>query len=295
MEIVKYPDLTSYVKVKYTATDKDPKIFKVNSYEDLWHLNQYVDAYNDTFTKKPTIMIPNLIDAQADRRFNKNESFGLKLVCKFLNKMKANFRIFHPHNAELVEGLLDNVKIIDNSNFIARVITNITKCSFDNGTPRAWDDRKDNENLTSIDRYNNLILMSTDAGGFKPLMKLCDKIGWRGETESAAKSRKFVDSKSVLEQRIDRTDFTGKDILIIDDICIYGGTFKGLAKLLRERNCGKLYLAVSHMTVQNLGEDPVTNYFDKVFTTNSKYDSYFVKDSEAGGKQPDNLIVINMF
>ena len=41
--------------------------------------------------------------------------------------------------------------------------------------------------------------------------------------------------------------------------------------------------------------NPVTNYFDKVFTTNSKYDSYFVKDSEAGGKQPDNLIVINMF
>jgi ribose-phosphate pyrophosphokinase len=284
MEIVKYPDLTSYVKVKYTATDKDPKIFKVNSYEDLWHLNQYVDAYNDTFTKKPTIMIPNLIDAQADRRFNKNESFGLKLVCKFLNKMKANFRIFHPHNAEVVTALLDKVEIIDNSEFIKQAITNLHP-----KTP--WY----GYNTNNSDLFKSLILMSSDAGGFKPLMKLCDKIGWRGETESAAKSRKFVDSKSVLEQRIDRTDFTGKDILIIDDICSYGGTFKGLAKLLRERNCGKLYLAVSHMTVQNLGEDPVTKYFDKVFTTNSKYDSYFVKDSEAGGKQPDNLIVINMF
>ena len=27
---------------------------------------------------------------------------------------------------------------------------------------------------------------------------------------------------------------------------------------------GKLYLAVSHMTVQNLGQDPVTNYLIKL-------------------------------
>ena len=283
MEIVKYPDLTSYVKVKYTATDKDPKIFKVNSYEDLWHLNQLVDAYNNVGSK-PTIIIPNLIDAQADRRFNKNESFGLKLVCKFLNKMKANFKIFHPHNAEVVNALMDNVEIIDNSNFIKQVLYSLSR-EYDYFNSSKW--------FGKISK--NLILMSSDAGGFKPLMKLCDKLEWTGETESAAKSRKFVDNKSILEQRIDRTNFNGKDILIIDDICIYGGTFKGLAKLLRERNCGKLYLAVSHMTVQDLGDDPVTNYFDKVFTTNSKYDSYFVKDSEAGGKQPDNLIVINMF
>lgn len=83
--------------------------------------------------------------------------------------------------------------------------------------------------------------------------------------------------------------------MLLDDICIYGGTFKGLAKLLKERNCGKLYLAVSHMTVQDLGGDPVTNYFDKVFTTNSKYDNYFTKDSEAGGVQPKNLEIIKMF
>lgn len=283
MEIVKYPDLTSYVKVKYTATDKDPKIFKVNSYEDLWYLNQLVDAYNNVGSK-PTIIIPNLIDAQADRRFNKNESFGLKLVCKFLNKMKANFKIFHPHNAEVVNALMDNVEIIDNSNFIKQVLYSLSR-EYDYFNSSKW--------FGKISK--NLILMSSDAGGFKPLMKLCDKLEWTGETESAAKSRKFVDNKSILEQRIDRTNFNGKDILIIDDICIYGGTFKGLAKLLRERNCGKLYLAVSHMTVQDLGEDPVTKYFDKVFTTNSKYDNYFVKDSEAGGKQPNNLEIIKMF
>lgn len=260
MNIEKYPDGTSYSVVYPT----EEFTFRINSYEDLWHLNQIVDAQNNLGIR-PTITIPNLIDAQADRRFNKNESSGLKLVCKFLNQMKANFRIFHPHNQEVVESLLDNVEIIDNSEFIKNII---------------------HEN-----KLDNITLFSSDAGGFKPLIKLCDKISWKGETFSASKSRKYEDGKSKLIQEINKTDFEGKDILIIDDICVYGGTFKGLSKMLRERNCGKLYLAVSHMTVKELGQDPVTDYFDKVFTTNSKFDEYYGRDDFA----PKNLEILKLF
>ena len=255
MKVTKYPDGSSYVTVVGGNNDI---VFRINSYEDLWHLNQLVDAYNAIDTK-PTITLPNLIDAQADRRFNLGESSGLKLVCEFLNSMDANFKIFHPHNPEVVEALMDNVEIIDNSEFITSVL-------------------KDLDIIHDSDfKMKNLILMSSDAGGFKPLSKLCDKIGWKEEMYSASKARSWdstaKDSKFV--QQIDREDFQGKNILIIDDISVYGGTFKGLSKLLRERNCGKLYLAVSHMTVQELGADPVTNYFDKVFTTNSKFDEYY--------------------
>jgi ribose-phosphate pyrophosphokinase len=140
--------------------------------------------------------------------------------------------------------------------------------------------------------------MSSDAGGFKPLMKLCDKLDWQGQTASASKSRKWDGEKSSLVQNIQCEDFEGKDVLIIDDICVYGGTFKGLSKLLRERNCGKLYLAVSHMTVQNLGIDPVTKYFDKVFTTNSKFDTYTFGTDILFPEVTDemkNLEIIKMF
>lgn len=299
MKIIKYPDGTSYAKIEIAGEYEIPTIsnftYKINSYEDLWHLNQIVDVYNH-LNMYPTITIPNLIDAQADKRFNKDESSGLKLVCKFLNNMKANFKIFHPHNAEVVEALMDNVEIIDNSEFIARVIAyQITNCSYDNGTPRAWDDRKGKDNLSSVDRYNNLLLMSSDAGGFKPLMKLCDKIRWTGKTASASKSREYKDGKSILNQLIAETDFEGKDILIVDDICIYGRTFKGLATMLRERNCGKLYLAVSHITVQNHEKDNVFNYFDRIFTTNSKYDVYYERIDGSSGKEIKNLEIIRLF
>lgn len=261
MNIVKYPDDTSYAVVHPIKEFT----FRINNYENLWHLNQIVDAHNNLGVK-PVITVPSLIDAQADKRFNKNESSGLKLVCKFLNSMNANFKIFHPHNSEVVESLLDNVEIVDSSKFVEKV-------------------------LDKLKPINNLILFSTDGGSYKWINKVADKIGFRNEVYGASKMRKYEDGKSTLTQYVDRQDFEGKDVLILDDICIYGGTFKGLSKILRERNCGKLYLAVSHMTVQNLGLDDVTQYFDKVFTTNSKYEEYFNFEDFP----PKNLEVIKMF
>ena len=248
---VKYPDRSSYVVVE----DFPPHLeFRINTYEDLWTLTQIKDVY-DHNNKPLSVTIPCLLDAQADRRFADNQPHSLKLLLRHLNSLQfEDIEVFHPHNAEIVEAILNNVTILDNSKFINTVL-------FDIKTPHST--------LTQFKNENSLILMSSDAGGFKPLMKLVDKIGWQGETFSASKARKYEDGKSSLIQQIDRQDFQGKDILIIDDICVKGGTFVGLAKMLKKRNCGNLYLAVSHMTVLDFNEE-LTLLYDAVFTTNSK-------------------------
>lgn len=244
-----YPDGTSYVEVK---SFKYKLEYRINSYEDLWTLAQIKDVY-DYNKQHLHVIIPNLIDAQADRRFAPNQSSNLMLVLNFLKSLDfAEITFFHPHNPEVVEAILPEAHILDNSYFIKKVLENIPRHK---------------EGLDG--EIKDLILMSSDAGGFKPLMKLCDKIGWKGETESAAKSRKYEEGKSVLTQLINRQDFGGKDVLIIDDICVYGGTFVGLAKLLKERNVGKLYLAVSHVTVEKPNYE-LKELFDEVYTTNSK-------------------------
>lgn len=276
MKLNKYPDNTSYVN----NTQLGPVIFRINSYEDLWHLNQFVDAFHsehDTLLYKinPNIIIPCLLDAQADRRFNKGESFGLKLVLEFLNGLKANFKIFHPHNPEVVQIVMDNVEIIDNTEFIKQVLWDIGQVEGNERGPLSWNKPQD-----------NLILMSSDAGGFKPLMKLADKLEWTGETYSASKARKYKDGETILTQLVDRQDFGGKDILITDDLMCGGGTFIGIANLLKQKNVGKLYLAVSHITISE--PNPlVFKVFDKVYTTDSKGLEYKI-DNE----QPKNLKII---
>lgn len=280
-----YPDGSSYVTIKDFV---DSFTYRINSYEDLWTLQQISDVYKHN-NCNAHIMIPNLFDAQADRRFDTNQSSGLKLVCEFINKMKwKSVSVFHPHNSEVVEVLIDNVKIIDNTYFIKEVLSEIY-CIQNNVERDLGIFYHQRQEL-----YDNLILMSTDAGGFKPLMKLTDKLQWKGETFSASKSRKYEDGKSKLVQQIDRDDFQGKDILIIDDMSLYGGTFKGLSKMLKEKNCGKLYLVVSHITIQDLGIDPVTDYFDKVFTTNSKFDEYDW-GTAVGNGNPNNLNIVKQF
>ena len=265
-EIKSYPDNTKYVIVKKITNNLT---FRLNTYEDLWILNQIHDVVKKA-NWNVTVTISNLIDAQADRRFDIAQPFGLKLVLEFLKGMgNFDYKIFHPHNPEVVEAILgDRVEIIDNSEFIDLVLAKGLMGEYTSETDTQWDKILE----------SNLIILFPDSGSFKWGTKLCDKLEWQGETYSASKSRKYENGKSVLTQIVDRQDFNGKDILIIDDICVYGGTFKGLSKILKERNCGKLYLAVSHMTVLELGEDSVGNYFDSVFTTNSKFEEDYTSD-----------------
>lgn len=273
-EVKSYPDGSKYVKV-HTITSN--MVFKINTYEDLWILNQIHDVVKNAGLKVE-VTIPNLIDAQADRRFKTNQPHGLKLVCEFLNSMtNFSFKIFHPHNAEVVEALLDRVEIIDNSEFINEVL--------DYKFPKDED----------------LVILLPDGGAYKWGVKLADKLGFKKDVIAAAKNRQYIDGESKLVQQLPDYDFTNKSVLIIDDLMIGGKTFKGLSKMLKERNCGKLYLAVSHITVEDLGQDPVTNYFDKVFTTNSKYGKYHTEDGtfnrygDANFTYPENLEIINLF
>jgi ribose-phosphate pyrophosphokinase len=276
MKINKYPDGTSYVTIPEDWEDTTQEItFRVNTYEDVVHLVQLCDVLIHNRVDAH-ILIPCLIDAQADKRFGDFNSSGLKVIARILDPYIDGYSIslgvFHPHNPLVVEALFTGVDIVSNGKFIQEVLKDLDRTKPFDG-----------------------ILMSADAGGFKPLIDTCTEIGWQGETYSASKARLSSAFGSKLVQQIDRQDFGGKDILIIDDISVYGGTFKGIAKMLKERNCGNLYLAISHMTSYNLGDDPVTNYFNTVFTTNSKYDMYGVANKDGQPDQPKNLTVIKMF
>ena len=181
----------------------------------------------------------------------------MKLICEFINNLQfQKVSIFHPHNPEVVEALIDNLEIIDNSYFIKQVITDIS---------------------TDIFSFKDLTLMSADAGGYKSLMKLANKLELKNEIYSASKSRYWDGNQSIITPVINCDDFKRQNILIIDDLCIYGGTFIKLAEMLSTRNCGAIYLAVSHITVDP--NDKLFKVFDRVYTTNSKDQEFIDADS----------------
>lgn len=238
----RYPDGSVYAEI---IDFNDRIIFeKINNYEDLFFIASLKDICDYNNFTDVELFIPCMFQQQHDRRFNENESFELKLVANFINSL--NFRkvyIFHPHS-DATQIVINNCHVVDNSKFIQKVLKQIPS------TP---------------------ILLSTDGGSYKWINKLADKLEFNGEVYGASKSRDLVSHK--LTQVIDRQDFQGKDVLICDDLCVFGGTFIGLAKMLKNRNIGNLYLAVSHITVVNPNLE-LSDYYTNVFSTNSKYDAY---------------------
>lgn len=82
--------------------------------------------------------------------------------------------------------------------------------------------------------------------------------------------RPMAPIEHALVQRVDREDYKGSDIVIIDDICVFGGTFIGLVDLLRQRNAGKIFVVCYHLTVKEPNAK-LLSCVDGLFVTNSKY------------------------
>ena len=71
-----------------------------------------------------------------------------------------------------------------------------------------------------------------------------------------------------IETIVSCEDLQGKDCFIIDDICLGGRTFVNIAQKLKEKNCGKLFLIVTH-GIFNYGIDNLLEYFENIYTTDS--------------------------
>lgn len=261
-----YPDGGNYVSVSDINPKDNHFTFRINNYEDLFLLRSIKDAFENSklvqgFANATlNVTIPCLFQQQHDRRFKEHESHELKLVCEFINNCKFDrVTVFHPHNESAVEMGINNVRITNNTSFVESAFLDTGRVEFG--------------------KFQGPILFSTDAGSFKWINKLAEGLEKRNsfkvDVYAANKMRDAETHKLV--QVVECDDFKGRDILICDDLCVFGGTFVGLAKMLRKRNVGKLNLAVSHITVPNPNPELET-LFDKIYTTNSKADAFSLKN-----------------
>lgn len=240
--------------------DKEDVIFittRINNSDDLIFLCLMVDTIAKNWSNKIGVYMPYMPYQQADRDFGIGECFSLKTIANILNSLPVeSFNIFDAHS-DVSPALLRNCAVIDNTEFINAVF-NMINAKYERGT----------------DGYfinDEMVILSPDAGAYKKIFKLAEKIGFKGAIETANKYRDT--SSGELQVRLSCEDFKGKDVLIIDDICIGGRTFNALAEQLKDKNVGNLYLAVSH-GIFSAGIDELAGNFKDIFTTNSRRNSY---------------------
>lgn len=233
-------------------------VTRINTSDDLILLFLVIDTIDKSWNNSIDVYMPYMPYQQADRDFGEGECFSLRTICNIFNNLPVrNFIIFDAHS-DITPALLKRTTIVDNSAFIQATFNML------GATNNDWTPDK------------NLVILSPDAGAYKKIFKLCEKLGFKGEIENANKYRDTTDGS--LKIRLSREDFGGKDILIIDDICIGGRTFIDLANSLNDRSVGRLYLAVSHGIFSN-GTQELGKYFQTIFTTNSRSNDYRILEA----------------
>ncbi|MDG1333828.1 MAG: phosphoribosyltransferase family protein [Crocinitomicaceae bacterium] len=211
-----------------------------NSYEDLFAAASIKEAWDAANTMNKTavstLTIYCLIGQRSDRRFNKNESFDLKVIANFINSMRFDkVMILHPHSS-ISLALIDNSEEISNFEFVQKAYKDV-------GAP---------------------VLVSPDAGAYKTTHSIAEKLN----ADLVPSNKVRVDGEPIISIQ---GDVAGKDCLIVDDLADGGRTFKNLAKELKKQGAAKVFLSVTHGQF-NYGFDELKESIDHIYCTNSYRD-----------------------
>ncbi|RSC95923.1 ribose-phosphate diphosphokinase [Tenacibaculum singaporense] len=212
---------------------------RIQSFNDIGTLLLATNALKNMGIKKLQVVLPYFPAARQDRLMVSREPLSVKVYADIINAQNyESVTVFDPHS-EVTPALLNSCRIIDNHKFIERVTQQLS---------------------------DNLLLISPDGGALKKIYKVAAYLQ-NYDVVECSKSRN-VKTGQLTGFKAYTDDLQGKDCLIVDDICDGGGTFLGLAKELKAKNAGNLYLAVSH-GIFSKGFDELQKHFTKIFTTDS--------------------------
>lgn len=187
--------------------------------------------------------MPYIPNARQDRVKNAEDVFTLKYFAALINSLEfTEVRVLDAHsNVSLA--LIDRVKQSTPQQYIERVIAEIERNTGkkplmfypDEGAQKRY------SGMVALPYCFGLKQRDWNTGEITGLSAA-------GETERIA----------------------GSDVLIVDDICSYGGTFIRSAEILKAMGAANLYLFVSHCEDSALkGKLCTSGYFKQIYTTDS--------------------------
>ncbi|NQX84658.1 MAG: ribose-phosphate pyrophosphokinase [Flavobacteriaceae bacterium] len=212
---------------------------RIQSFNDFGLLVLAVDALKRLSVEKINVFIPYFPAARQDRVMRKGEPLSVKVYAEILNNMGLNrISIYDPHS-DVTPALLNKCSVISNHNFIKSVLQDIDE---------------------------EVILISPDGGALKKIYQLSKRLG--GITVVECSKSRDVKTGKLSGFQVYASDLQGRSCVVVDDICDGGSTFMGLAKELKAKNAGKLYLAVSH-GIFSKGFDKLQIYYDHIYCTDA--------------------------
>jgi len=212
---------------------------RVHSFEDMGLLLVAVDALRRMGAREIDLLLPYFPGARQDRVMVPGEPLTVKVYAELINQLQLNsVSIFDPHS-EVSPALLNNCKVIDNTEFIKSCLAQLD--------PKT-------------------VLVSPDAGALKKVYHLSKQLGGIPIIECGKK--RDVSTGQLSGFVVHTETLEGMKCLIVDDICDGGRTFLGLAEKLKEKGADEISLAISH-GIFSYGIEQLLAEFQEIFCSNS--------------------------
>ena len=190
------------------------------------------------------LRMPYCPHARMDRVKNPEDVFTLKYFCEVINSLNfAEVVIEDPHS-EVCVALLNNVRVLTPERNVKDVIEFIV--GVEGETPTMFYPDKG-----AMKRYDGMLTLKYAYG---------------------EKKRNWETGRIEGLDLVGADNVVGKPVLIVDDICSYGGTFAAAARELKAAGAGNIYLYVTHCE-ENIHKGDIfkENNITKVYTTRSIY------------------------
>lgn len=236
-----FPDSQPHFKLETYEREFDEVTIEsaIRNSEDLFRILLVSDVLRNAGYTKTNLDIRYLMGARMDRSISWDQPFTLSIVARLLNGAGfSRVRVLDVHSDVATRLIRNSVNVLPHK-VVDQVRTTI-------GAHMVVAPDKG-----AIDRVSQLVLSR---------IVCCTK---KRDMATGALSGFEVS---------DSTYIKGNEVLIIDDICDGGGTFVGLAKVLKEAGAKKVNLFVTHGIFSKAHDgDYSLEGIDKIYTT----DSYF--------------------
>lgn len=213
----------------------------ISNSDDLVTLMLAADALRRAGSRAISLEMPYIPYARQDRVVNSGEALSIAVIARIINQLDfKRVVVFDPHS-DVSSALIDRVEVIPVEALIGRIFTD-----------NKWD-----------------CVVAPDAGAEKKVAAVARR--YEIPMVKCAKKRDPMTGNLSGFAIVDG-DVAGRRCLIVDDICDAGGTFVGIASLLRAKRAADIDLFVTH-GIFSRGFGPFAGLISNVYFTNSRRQS----------------------
>jgi ribose-phosphate pyrophosphokinase len=193
--------------------------------------------------RKRKLIIPYLIGARSDRHMTKDhsDSFDLKVMADLINSLNFEVVLVFDAHSDMTTGLIRNCFNVSN------------------------------EILTQQYNTEDAVLIFPDAGAGKKAKDLLARMPTVKDVIFCSKERNLQTQD--LELIVINPEIcTGRNVVIVDDLCDGGRTFTSIIKQL-PKSIGEATLIVGH-SLFSYGTGELEKYFNRIITSDSTHRSF---------------------